>query len=59
MVTDQTAHGSQGIVFKQHPARLVQFSVQHQLNNRRDRCVDGAAFLTLRDFAVQATVGLV
>ena len=59
VIADQTAYRGQRVVFKEHPSCLIQFSVEHQLDDGRDRCVDGAAFLTLGNFTVQTTVRFV
>ena len=59
VVAHQTAHGGQGIVFKQHPACIVHLVCLEQTDDLRDIGVDGAALLTHRLFAAEAAVGFV
>ena len=59
VVAHQTAHGGQGVVFKQHPARSVHLVCLEQTDDLRDIGVDGAALLTHRLFAAEAAVGFV
>ena len=59
MVADQTADCGQRIIFKKLPPRLIQTAVQHQPDDRRNRCMDRAALLTLRVFTVQTAVRFV
>ena len=59
VVADQAADGGQGVVFKQHPAGVVQLVVFQQPDHLGDIGVDGAALLTHRLFAAEAAVGFV
>ena len=59
VVAHKAAHRGEGVVFKQHPARLVEVAVQHQADHLRDGRMDGAALLALRHFAVEAALRLV
>ena len=57
MVAHQAAHGGQGIVFKEHPTRFVELSVEHQADDLGNRSVDGATLLALGHLAVEAALG--
>ena len=59
VVAHQTAYSGQGVVFKQHPARIVHLVCLEQTDDLRDIGVDGAALLTHRLFAAEAAVGFV
>ena len=59
VVADQTADGGQGIILKEHPTCLVQLVGLQQLDDFRNRCIDGTALLTLGVLAAQTAVRLV
>ena len=59
VVADEAANGGQGVVLKQHPARLIELVVLEQADDLRDVGVDGAALLTAGIFAPQTVVGFV
>ena len=59
VVAHEAAHSGQGIVFKQHPAGVVEVIVLEQADDLGDVGVDGAALLAHRLFAAEAAVGFV
>ena len=59
VVAHQRADRGQGVVFKEHPARIVQLVCLEQTDDLRDVGVDGAALLTHRLFAAEAAVRFV
>ena len=56
VIADQAAHGGQRIVFKEHPACFVQLICFQELDDLRDRGVDGTALLTLGFFTAETAV---
>ena len=58
MVAHQRANRRQRVVFKEHPARLVELAVQHQPDDLRNWRMNGTPLLALGDFAVQAALCL-
>ena len=57
MVAHQGADRSERVVFKQHPARLVQLAFLEQPDDLRDIGMNGAALLAAGLFALQTAVG--
>ena len=59
VVAHQRADGGQGVVFKQHPARVVQPVLFQQADDLGNIGVDGAALLAAGLFASKAMIGFV